>query len=98
VIFPKSKSIYAYIICCFKNLIDNEYFRNITDNEYFITQKDIETKLSAIGGSRLQHHNIDHLLDFNNLNLDQQIDLLIMQGGSAEVTTKENQNKISKFL
>ena len=53
---------------------------------------DIETKLSAIGGSRLQHHNIDHLLDFNNLNLDQQIDLLIMQGGSAEVTTKENQN------
>ena len=54
---------------------------------------DIETKLSAIGGSRLQHHNIDHLLDFNNLNLDQQIDLLIMQGGSAEVTTKENQNK-----
>ena len=32
---------------------------------------DIETKLSAIGGSRLHHHNIDHLLDFNNLNLDQ---------------------------
>ena len=53
----------------------------------------IETKLSAIGGSRLHHHNIDHLLDFKNLNLEEQIDLLIMQGGSAEVTTKNNQNE-----
>ena len=37
--FPKSKSIYAYIICCFKN---------ITDNEYFTTEKDIEKKISKL--------------------------------------------------
>ena len=48
VIFPKSKSIYAYIICCFKNIIDNEYFKNITDNEYFTTEKDIEKKISKL--------------------------------------------------
>ena len=48
VIFPKSKSIYAYIICCFKNILENEYFKNITDNEYFLTQKDIETRLSKL--------------------------------------------------
>lgn len=45
VVFPKSKSIYAYIMCCFKNILENEYFKNITDNEYFITEKDIEKKL-----------------------------------------------------
>jgi hypothetical protein len=39
VVFPKSKSIYAYIICCFKN---------ITDNEYLTTEKDIEKKLSKL--------------------------------------------------
>tara|TARA_B100001758_G_scaffold29470_1_gene20861 strand:+ start:16468 stop:19017 length:2550 start_codon:yes stop_codon:yes gene_type:complete len=39
VVFPKSKSIYGYIICCFKN---------ITDNEYFTTEKDIEKKLSKL--------------------------------------------------
>ena len=37
--FPKTKSIYMYIICCFKN---------ISDNEYFITEKDIEKKLSKL--------------------------------------------------
>lgn len=39
VVFPKSKSIYAYIICCFKN---------ITNNEYFTTEKDIEKKISKL--------------------------------------------------
>ena len=74
------------------------YYNNSVHNyvefmlrEYYAS--DIDTKLSAIGGSRLHHHNIDHLLDFRNLNLDQQIDLLIMQGGSAQVTTKENQDE-----
>ena len=54
---------------------------------------DIETKLSAIGGSKLYHHNIDHLLNPINLNLNQQIDLLIMQGGSTEVISITNQKK-----
>ena len=54
---------------------------------------EIETKLSAIGGSKLYHHNIDHLLNPENLNLDQQIDVLIMQGGSTEVISATNQKK-----
>jgi hypothetical protein len=37
--FPKSKSIYAYIICCYKN---------ITDNEYFVAEKDIEKRISKL--------------------------------------------------
>ena len=51
--------------------------------------EDIITKSATIGGSRLNNHNIEHLLDYTNLQLDRQIDLLIMQGGSKEVTTPE---------
>tara|TARA_Y100000994_G_scaffold135223_2_gene110749 strand:+ start:801 stop:1547 length:747 start_codon:yes stop_codon:yes gene_type:complete len=74
------------------------YYNNSVHNyvEFMLREhydSDIETKLSAIGGSRLHHHNIDHLLDFKNLNLDQQIDLLVMQGGSTQVTNKQNQNE-----
>ena len=54
-------------------------------------ESEIETKLSAIGGSKHPHHNIDHLLNPKNLNLDQQIDLLIMQGGSTEVISAKDQ-------
>ena len=49
------------------------YYNNSVHNyvEFMLREhydSDIETKLSAIGGSRLHHHNIDHLLDFKNLN------------------------------
>mgnify|MGYP001358633164 CR=1 FL=1 len=37
--FPKSKSIYAYIICCYKN---------ITDNDLFVAEKVIEKKISKL--------------------------------------------------
>jgi hypothetical protein len=39
VIFTKTKSIYMYIICCFKN---------ISNNEYFTSDKDIEKQLSKL--------------------------------------------------
>tara|TARA_B100001996_G_scaffold61648_1_gene44135 strand:+ start:240 stop:983 length:744 start_codon:yes stop_codon:yes gene_type:complete len=58
--------------------------------------EDIITKSATIGGSRLHNHNIDHLLDYNNLQLDRQIDLLIMQGGSKEVTTSELRSKFAE--
>ena len=39
---------------------------------------------------------IIHLLDYNNLQLKQQIDLLRMQGGSKEVTTPKLRSKFTK--
>ena len=57
---------------------------------------DIVTKSATIGGSRLHNHNIEHLLNHENLQLDKQINLLIMQGGSAEVTTPESRTKFSE--
>ena len=56
----------------------------------FYGDDEITTKSATIGGSRLHNHNIDHLLEPKNLQLDQQIDLLIMQGGSGEVLTKKS--------
>ena len=56
---------------------------------------DIITKSATIGGSKLHNHNIDHLLNPENLQLDKQIDLLIMQGGSTEVTTPESRAQFS---
>lgn len=53
----------------------------------------ITTKSATIGGSRLYNHNIDHLLEPKNLQLDEQIDLLIMQGGSGEVLTEDSRKK-----
>jgi len=56
---------------------------------------DIVTKSATIGGSKLHNHNIDHFLNPENLQLDKQIDLLIMQGGSTEVTTPESRAQFS---
>ena len=57
---------------------------------------DIVTKSETIGGSKLHNHNIDHLLNHENLQLDKQVDLLIMQGGSTEVTTPELRAQFSE--
>lgn len=74
----------------YNNSVHN-YVEFLLDEAYNVS--DVETKLSAIGGSRLHHHNIDHLLDFRNLNLEQQVDLIIMQGGSAQVMNKKNREE-----
>lgn len=56
----------------------------------------IVAKSSTIGGSRLHNHNIEHLLNPENLQLDKQIDLLIMQGGSGEVKTSESRARLTE--
>ena len=50
----------------------------------------IDTKLTAIGGSKLQHHNIDLILNHKNFNLDKPADKIIFQGGSSEVITAKS--------
>ena len=50
----------------------------------------IDTKLTAIGGSKLQHHNIDQILNHKNFNLDKPADKIIFQGGSSEVITAKS--------
>jgi hypothetical protein len=44
---------------------------------------DVEYKSATIGGAALFDHNIDHLLDPQNLRVDRQFDVVVLQGGSA---------------
>ncbi|KRO96634.1 MAG: hypothetical protein ABS24_08720 [SAR92 bacterium BACL26 MAG-121220-bin70] len=41
-------------------------------------------KSSTIGGSRLAHHNLDHLLKAKNIGVKKPFELVILQGGSME--------------
>jgi hypothetical protein len=58
---------------------------------------EIITKSATIGGSRLHNHNIDHLLNPKNLQLTEQIDLLIMQGGSGRGYDLKIKKNIFKY-
>ena len=51
--------------------------------EDFYKDQEIVTKSATIGGSRLENHNIDHLLKPKNLQRKEQVDMVIMQGGSG---------------
>ena len=74
---------YLYYNDSIHNHVKRMLVEHYNDNE-------ITTKSATIGGSRLHNHNVDHLLNHKNLQLDQQIDLLIMQGGSGEVMTSKS--------
>ena len=56
----------------------------------------IVTKSSTIGGSRLHNHDIDHLLVPENLQRNEQVDMVIMQGGSGEVLNESSRKKFIK--
>ena len=79
---------YLYYNDSIHNHVKRMLIEHYGDNE-------ITTKSATIGGSRLHNHNVDHLLDHKNLQLDQQVDLLIMQGGSGEVMTSKSRKKFS---
>ncbi len=47
-------------------------------------------KSATIGGARLSHHYIDSLLEPGRLGIDEPFELVVLQGGSAEVLSEEN--------
>ena len=47
-------------------------------------------KSATIGGSRLSHHNLEHLLESKNIGIDESFQLVILQGGSGEVLDEES--------
>ena len=47
----------------------------------------IHTELIAIGGSRLNYHSIDQILNYEIFDLDKPVNKIIFQGGSSEVQT-----------
>ena len=64
--------------------------------EDYYKGQEIVTKSATIGGSRLENHNIDHLLTPKNLQRKKQIDMVIMQGGSGEVIDEVSRKNFIK--
>ena len=64
--------------------------------EDYYKNQEIVTKSATIGGSRLENHNIDHLLKPKNLQRKEQVDMVIMQGGSGEVIDEVSRKKFIK--
>ena len=55
----------------------------------------LEFKSATIGGSRLAHHNIDHLLEHKNIAVSKPFQLVILQGGSGEALSEESRKEFS---
>ncbi len=50
-------------------------------------------KSSTISGARLSHHHIDTLLEPGRLGIDEPFELVVLQGGSAEVLNEQNRTR-----
>ena len=57
---------------------------------------DYQYKSATIGGARLSHHNLDNLLEPGRLGIDEPFDLVVLQGGSGEVRSAENQQAFAE--
>ena len=53
-------------------------------------QGEYRFKSATIGGARLSHHPVESLLEPGRLGIDEPFELVILQGGSAEVLTEES--------
>ena len=53
-------------------------------------------KSATIGGSRLKHHDLDHLLESKAISLVDRFDLVILQGGSGESLSKKDREEFFK--
>jgi lysophospholipase L1-like esterase len=74
----------------------HNHFRRMVEEAFPNKIDNLEFKSATIGGSRLSHHNIDHLLNHKNLSVSKPFDLVILQGGSGEVLTKKSRNEFAK--
>ena len=74
----------------------HNHFRRMVEETFPNKIDSIEFKSATIGGARLSHHNLDHLLDHKNLSVSKPFDLVILQGGSGEVLTKKSRNEFAK--
>jgi len=63
----------------------HNHVRRMVEETFPDKKESLEFKSATIGGSRLSHHNIDHLLSYKNLSVSQPFQVVILQGGSGEV-------------
>ena len=67
----------------------HNHFKRIVEEKKPNYDGSSNVKSATIGGSRLKHHNLDHLLTPKAISLVEKFDLVILQGGSGESQSKE---------
>ena len=68
----------------------HNHFKRMVDEKYPGYEGSKNVKSSTIGGSRLKHHNLDHLLKPEAISSIKKFELVILQGGSGEgLSTKD---------
>ena len=60
----------------------HNHLRRMAEEKFPDRSNLLSYKSSTIGGSRLEHHNIDHLLKATNIGVKTPFELVILQGGS----------------
>ncbi len=70
----------------------HNHVRRMAEERFPERTKMTAYKSATIGGSRLSHHNLDHLLDSKNIGLKKNFELVILQGGSSEPLSEDGRH------
>ena len=74
----------------------HNHFKRMVDEKYPGYEGSKNVKSSTIGGSRLKHHNLDHLLRPEAISSIKKFELVILQGGSGEGLSKKEREAFAK--
>ena len=70
----------------------HNHVRRMAEERFPERTKMTAYKSATISGSRLSHHNLDHLLDSKNIGLKKNFELVILQGGSSEPLSEDGRH------
>ncbi len=74
----------------------HNHFKRMADEKYPGYRGSEHVKSSTIGGSRLKHHNLDHLLKPKAISSISKFELVVLQGGSGEGLSRKDRNAFAK--
>jgi len=75
----------------------HNHFKNMANERFTNFNGSNNVKSATIGGSRLKHHDVNRLTQPFTISKIEKFDLVILQGGSGEVLSKESQKEFNKF-
>ena len=76
----------------------HNHFKRIVEERFPDYDGGNSVKSSTIGGSRLKHHNLEHLLGAKSISSVDKFDLVILQGGSGESLSKNDREEFFKVV
>jgi len=76
----------------------HNHFKRMADERYLNFNGSNNVKSATIGGSRLKHHNVDHLTQPLAISNVEKFDLVILQGGSSEGLSDKSRKEFNKVV